>query len=156
MTEDAARMVEVGGKDVTSREAIAAVEVRMSGEAVRRLAAGTSKGDPLEAARIAGLLAIKRTPELLPFCHPVAVTGAEVTVRGDPREGAVRIRATVRALDRTGVEMEALTGCAVAALSIYDTVKAFERDAVIGDLRLVEKRGGKSGEYPASSQPPAG
>lgn len=156
MTEDAARMVEVGGKDVTSREAIAAVEVRMSGEAVRRLAAGTSKGDPLEAARIAGLLAIKRTPELLPFCHPVAVTGAEVTVRADPREGAVRIRATVRALDRTGVEMEALTGCAVAALSIYDTVKAFERDAVIGDLRLVEKRGGKSGEYPASSQPPAG
>jgi cyclic pyranopterin phosphate synthase len=149
-------MVEVGGKDVTAREAIAAVEVRMSGEAVRRLASGTSKGDPLEAARIAGLMAIKRTPELLPFCHPVAVTGAEVTVQADPQEGAVRIRATVRALDRTGVEMEALTGCAVAALSIYDTVKAFERDAVIGDLRLVEKRGGKSGQYPASSQPPAG
>lgn len=156
MTEDAARMVEVGGKDVTSREAVAAVEVRMSGEAARRLAAGTSKGDPLEAARIAGLMAIKRTPELLPFCHPVAVTGAEVIVRADPTEGAVRIRATVRALDRTGVEMEALTGCAVAALSIYDTVKAFERDAVIGDLRLVEKRGGKSGEYRASSQPPDG
>ena len=156
MSEDAARMVEVGGKDVTAREAIAAVEVRMSGEAVRRLASGTSKGDPLEAARIAGLMAIKRTPELLPFCHPVAVTGAEVTVQADPQEGAVRIRATVRALDRTGVEMEALTGCAVAALSIYDTVKAFERDAVIGDLRLVEKRGGKSGQYPASSQPPAG
>jgi cyclic pyranopterin phosphate synthase len=156
VTEDAARMVEVGGKDVTSREAIGAVEVRMSGEAVRRLAAGTSKGDPLEAARIAGLMAIKRTPELLPFCHPVAVTGAEVTVRAAPTEGAVRIRATVRALDRTGVEMEALTGCAVAALSIYDTVKAFERDAVIGDLRLVEKRGGKSGEYRASSQPPHG
>jgi cyclic pyranopterin phosphate synthase len=156
VTEDAARMVEVGGKDVTSREAVAAVEVRMSGEAVRRLAAGTSKGDPLEAARIAGLMAIKRTPELLPFCHPVAVTGAEVTVRADPTKGAVRIRATVRALDRTGVEMEALTGCAVAALSIYDTVKAFERDAVIGDLRLVEKRGGKSGDYRAPSQPPAG
>ena len=156
MSEDAARMVEVGGKDVTAREAIAAVEVRMSGEAVRRLASGTSKGDPLEAARIAGLMAIKRTPELLPFCHPVAVTGAEVTVQADRQEGAVRIRATVRALDRTGVEMEALTGCAVAALSIYDTVKAFERDAVIGDLRLVEKRGGKSGQYPASSQPPAG
>jgi cyclic pyranopterin phosphate synthase len=156
VTEDAARMVEVGGKDVTSREAVAAVEVRMSGEAVRRLAAGTSKGDPLEAARIAGLMAIKRTPELLPFFHPVAVTGAEVTVQADPTEGAVRIRATVRALDRTGVEMEALTGCAVAALSIYDTVKAFERDAVIGDLRLVEKRGGKSGEYRAPSQPPAG
>jgi cyclic pyranopterin phosphate synthase len=156
VSEDAARMVEVGGKDVTSREAIAAVEVRMSGEAVRRLAAGTSKGDPLEAARIAGLMAIKRTPELLPFCHPVVVTGAEVTAQADPQEGAVRIRATVRALDRTGVEMEALTGCAVAALSIYDTVKAFERDAVIGDLRLVEKRDGKSGEYSASSQPPAG
>jgi cyclic pyranopterin monophosphate synthase len=150
MSEDAARMVEVGGKDVTSREAIASVEVRMSGAAVRRLAAGTPKGDPLEAARIAGLMAVKRTPELLPFCHPVALTGAEVTVQADPEEGAIRIRTSVRATDRTGVEMEALTGCAVAALSIYDTVKAFERDAVIGDLRLAEKRGGKSGEYRAS------
>jgi cyclic pyranopterin monophosphate synthase len=150
MSEDAARMVEVGGKGVTSREAIASVEVRMSGAAVRRLAAGTPKGDPLEAARIAGLMAVKRTPELLPFCHPAALTGAEVTVQADPEEGAIRIRTSVRATDRTGVEMEALTGCAVAALSIYDTVKALERDAVIGDLRLVEKRGGKSGEYRAS------
>jgi cyclic pyranopterin phosphate synthase len=153
MTEDAARMVEVGGKDVTSREAIASVEVRMSGDAVRRLAGGTPKGDPLEAARIAGLMAVKRTPELLPFCHPVALTGADVTVQADPEEGTIRIRTSVRASDRTGVEMEALTGCAVAALSIYDTVKAFERDAVIGELRLVQKRGGKSGEYRAGPRP---
>jgi cyclic pyranopterin phosphate synthase len=151
MTEDAARMVEVGGKDVTSREATAGVEVRMSADAVRRLTAGTPKGDPLEAARIAGLLAVKRTPDLLPFCHPVALTGAEVTVEADPQGGAIRIRAVVRAADRTGVEMEALTGCAVAALSIYDTVKAFEREAVIADLRLLEKRGGKSGDFRASS-----
>ena len=145
MTEDAARMVEVGGKDVTAREAVAEAEVRMSPPTLERLVAGTPKGDPLEAARVAGLLAVKRTPELLPFCHPVAVTGAEVEV--SPDEGRVRIRATVRALDRTGVEMEALTACAVAALSIYDTVKPYERQAVIGDLRLVAKSGGKSGDY---------
>jgi cyclic pyranopterin phosphate synthase len=145
VTEDAARMVEVGGKDVTAREAVAEGEVRMSPEAVERLVAGTPKGDPLEAARVAGLLAVKRTPDLLPFCHPVALTGAEVEVA--PEEGRVRIRATVRALDRTGVEMEALTACAVAALSIYDTVKAYQRGAVIGDLRLVAKSGGKSGDF---------
>jgi cyclic pyranopterin phosphate synthase len=145
VTEDAARMVEVGGKDVTAREAVAEGEVRMSPEAVERLVAGTPKGDPLEAARVAGLLAAKRTPDLLPFCHPVALTGAEVEVA--PEEGRVRIRATVRALDRTGVEMEALTACAVAALSIYDTVKAYQRGAVIGDLRLVAKSGGKSGDF---------
>lgn len=147
MTDDAARMVEVGGKDVTAREAVAEVEVRMTADAVRSLVAGTPKGDPLEAARVAGLLAVKRTPHLLPFCHPVAVTGAEVVVSPEPDDGHVLIRATVRAHDRTGVEMEALTACAIAALSIYDTVKAHERGAVITGLRLLEKRGGGSGEY---------
>jgi cyclic pyranopterin phosphate synthase len=96
---------------------------------------------------VAGLLGAKRTPELLPFCHPVAITGAEVTVEPAPGEGRVVIRATVEARDRTGVEMEALTACAIAALSIYDTVKAYDRAAVVSDLRLVEKHGGKSGEY---------
>jgi cyclic pyranopterin phosphate synthase len=153
MTDDAARMVEVGAKDVTAREAVAEVEVRMSPRAVRYLVAGTPKGDALEAARVAGLLAAKRTPELLPFCHPVSLTGAEVAVQPEEEAGRVRIRATVRALDRTGVEMEALTACAVAALSLYDVAKAVERGAVIGDLRLVEKRGGKSGDY---AQPPQG
>jgi cyclic pyranopterin phosphate synthase len=144
---DAARMVEVGDKDVTDREAVAEVEVRMTSHSVERLVAGTPKGDPLEAARIAGLLAVKRTPELLPFCHPVAVTGAELTVEARPADGRVLIRATVRARDRTGVEMEALTACAIAALSIYDTVKPYQRDAEVHGLRLVEKRGGKSGDY---------
>ncbi len=87
--------------------------------------------------------------DLLPFCHPVAVTGAEVVVTADPPEGRVAIRATVRARDRTGVEMEALTACAVAALSIYDTAKAFQRDAVIARLALLEKRGGAGGDYRA-------
>jgi cyclic pyranopterin phosphate synthase len=109
--------------------------------------AGTPKGDPMEAARVAGLLGAKRTPELLPFCHPVALTGAEVTVEPEAARGRVVIRATILARDRTGVEMEALTACAVAALSIYDTAKAYDRGAVISDLKLLEKRGGKSGEY---------
>jgi cyclic pyranopterin monophosphate synthase len=148
--ESAARMVEVGSKDVTDREATAACEVRLSTETCERLVAGTPKGNPLEAARIAGLMAVKRTPELLPFCHPVAVTGAEVSVDARPAEGRVEVRVTVRARDRTGVEMEALTAAAVAALSLYDTAKAFERGAVVTDLRLVEKRGGASGEYRAT------
>jgi cyclic pyranopterin phosphate synthase len=149
---DAARMVEVGAKEVTEREAVAEVEIRMSSDSVERLMAGTPKGDPLEAARIAGLLAVKRTPELLPFCHPVAVTGAELSVEPEPAGGRVVIRATVRARDRTGVEMEALTGCAIAALSIYDTVKPYQRDAEVHGLRLVEKRGGKGGDYRAPAR----
>jgi cyclic pyranopterin monophosphate synthase len=146
---DASRMVEVGGKEVTDREAVAECVVRMTGETVARLLEGTPKGDPMEAARIAGLLAAKRTPELLPFCHPVALTGMEVGVDPQPGQDRVVVRATVRARDRTGVEMEALTACAVAALSIYDTAKAFERSASITDLRLLEKRGGAGGEYRA-------
>jgi cyclic pyranopterin phosphate synthase len=149
---DAARMVEVGAKEVTEREAVAEAEVRMSSDSVERLVAGTPKGDPLEAARIAGLLAVKRTPELLPFCHPVAVTGAELSVEPEPAGGRVVIRATVRARDRTGVEMEALTACAIAALSIYDTVKPYQRDAEVHRLRLLEKRGGKGGDYRAPAQ----
>jgi cyclic pyranopterin monophosphate synthase len=148
---DASRMVEVGGKEVTDREAIAECVVRMTGETLARLVEGTPKGDPMEAARIAGLLAAKRTPELLPFCHPVALTGMEVSVDPQPDRDRIVIRATVRARDRTGVEMEALTACAVAALSIYDTAKAFERSASITDLRLLEKRGGAGGDYRAAT-----
>lgn len=147
--EPAARMAEVGGKDVTVREAEAAVTVEVSPATCRRLAEGTPKGDPVEAARIAGLLAVKRTPDLLPFCHPVAVTGAEVSVELRPDDGRVEIRAVVRAADRTGVEMEALTACAVAALSVYDTAKPYERSAVITGLRLLRKSGGRGGEFRA-------
>jgi cyclic pyranopterin phosphate synthase len=144
-----ARIVEVGGKEISDREAVASCVVSMSPEACARLVAGTPKGNPLEAARIAGVMGVKRTPDLLPFCHPVAVTGAEVLVEADEDTGRITVRTTVRARDRTGVEMEALTAAAVAALSLYDTVKAFDRSARIDGLRLLEKRGGKSGHYVA-------
>ncbi|HET9248477.1 MAG TPA: cyclic pyranopterin monophosphate synthase MoaC [Actinomycetota bacterium] len=147
--EHVARIVEVGGKQVTDREAVAECVVSMTPEACARLIAGTQKGDPLEAARIAGVMGVKRTPDLLPFCHPIAVTGAEVLVEPDGTTGTIRVRTTVRAHDRTGVEMEALTAAAVAALSLYDTAKAFDRAARIDGLRLLEKRGGKSGHYTA-------
>ena len=143
----AARIVEVGTKEVTEREAVAECSIAMTPQACGALVVGTPKGNPIEAARIAGIMAVKRTPDLLPFCHPIAITGAEVTVDPDPASGRIRVRSTVRATDRTGVEMEALTASAVAALSLYDTAKAFDRAAVISGLRLLSKRGGKSGEY---------
>ncbi|MGZ8613020.1 MAG: cyclic pyranopterin monophosphate synthase MoaC [Actinomycetota bacterium] len=145
--KDVARIVEVGGKDVTEREAVAECVISMTPEAVATLVAGTAKGNPLEAARIAGVMGVKRTPDLLPFCHPIAVTGAEVVVQPDEAAGTIRVQTTVRAKDRTGVEMEALTAAAVAALSLYDTAKAFDRAARIDGLRLLEKRGGNSGHY---------
>ncbi len=147
--EGAARIVEVGGKEVTDREAVAECTITMTPEACRQLVAGTPKGNPLEAARVAGVMGVKRTPDLLPFCHPIAVTGAEVVVEPDEATGAIRVRTTVRAKDRTGVEMEALTAAAVAALSLYDTAKAYDRAARIDGLRVLEKRGGKSGHYRA-------
>jgi cyclic pyranopterin monophosphate synthase len=150
--EPVARIVDVGAKEVTHREAVALCEIAMSGEACARLVAGTPKGDPLEAARVAGVMAVKRTPDLLPFCHPVAVTGAEVEVDPDLGTGRIRVRATVRATDRTGVEMEALTAAAVAALCLYDTAKPYDRAAVIDGLHLLEKSGGKSGDFRAPSR----
>jgi cyclic pyranopterin phosphate synthase len=148
---ETSRMVDVGGKDLTDREAVARAVIRMHPDVVRRLGEGTAKGQPLEAARVAGLMAAKRTPDLLPFCHPVAITGTEVRVEPRPEAGEVVVESTVRARDRTGVEMEALTACSVAALSIYDTAKPFQRDVVIADIRLVEKRGGASGDYRAAT-----
>ena len=147
--EGVARIVEVGAKQMTDREAVAECVVSMTPDACARLVAGTPKGNPLEAARIAGVMAVKRTPDLLPFCHPIAVTGAEILVEPDERSGTIRVQTTVRAHDRTGVEMEALTAAAVGALSLYDTAKAFDRSARIDGLRLLEKRGGKSGDYRA-------
>lgn len=142
-----ARIVEVGDKGVTDRDAVAETTISMTPQACARLIEGTAKGDALEAARVAGIMAVKRTPDLLPFCHPVAITGAEVTADPNPETGRIRVRATVRASDRTGVEMEALTAAAVAALCLYDAAKPFDRSAVISDLRLLHKRGGKSGDY---------
>jgi len=146
---DAARIVDVGGKEVTDREAVAECVITMTPEACAQLEAGTPKGNPIEAARVAGIMGVKRTPDLLPFCHPIAVTGAEVLVEPDRSTGRILVQARVTARDRTGVEMEALTAAAVAALSLYDTAKAFDRAARIDGLRLLEKKGGKSGHYRA-------
>ncbi len=134
---DVSRIVDVGDKDRTEREAVAEAAITMTPEACSRIIAGTTKGNALEAARIAALQGVKRTPDLLPFCHPVAVTGAEVTITPDRSTGRIVVRVVVRALDRTGVEMEALTAAAVGALCLYDTAKAHDRAAVIGNVRLV-------------------
>jgi len=146
---DRARIVEVGEKDVTHREATAECIVTMTPGAVGHLVAGTRKGNAIEAARIAGVMGVKRTPDLLPFCHPIAITGAEVVVEPDVSTGKIRVETTVRANDRTGVEMEALTAAVVAALSLYDTAKEFDRAARIDGVRLIAKSGGKSGDYRA-------
>jgi cyclic pyranopterin monophosphate synthase len=154
--DGAARMVEVSAKDVTHREATAECVVRMTPEACAAMLRGTPKGDPLEAAKVAGLFAAKRTPDLLPFCHPIAITGARVTVEPDLERGTIRVLATVKANDRTGVEMEALTAAAIAALSLYDAAKAYDRAAEIDGLHLIEKSGGRSGHYLRGVEEPVG
>lgn len=137
-------IVDVGDKDRTKREAVAEAVIFMTPDACARVAAGTRKGNALEAARIAALQAVKRTPELLPFCHPIALTGADVDLDVAADEGRIVVRVTVRAFDRTGVEMEALTGAAVGALALYDTTKEFDRAAVISNVQLISKSGGRS------------
>jgi cyclic pyranopterin phosphate synthase len=141
------RIVEVGAKHETEREARAEAWLITTGDAVARLIAGTSKGSPIESAKLAGITGVKRTPDLLPHCHPIRVTGADVTI--EPAGDRFHVVVTVRAIDRTGVEMEALTGAAAAALSLYDTAKAFDRAARIEGVRLLAKSGGKSGDYRA-------
>jgi cyclic pyranopterin phosphate synthase len=143
-----AHMVDVGGKAVTERTATASALVRMSPETAERLAAGTvPKGDVLAVARIAGISAAKRTDELIPLCHRVALTGVEVDLRVDRERAAVEITSTARALDRTGVEMEALVAASVAALTIYDMLKGMDRGIEIASVVLVEKAGGRSGTW---------
>jgi cyclic pyranopterin monophosphate synthase len=142
-----ARMVDVGDKDVTAREAVAACRVLLSRETALLLSeGGLPKGDALPVARIAGIQAAKRTPELLPLCHQVALTSVDVAIDVDVEAGVAEVTATARAADRTGVEMEALTAAGVAALTLYDLCKAVQRDVVITDLRLRAKRGGRSGD----------
>jgi cyclic pyranopterin phosphate synthase len=143
------RIVEVGAKDETAREAIAEAWLVSTPDAVGHLVAGTKKGSPLESAKLAGVIGVKRTPDLLPHCHPIRVTGTEVLIEPHEDEGRIRIETRVRAVDRTGVEMEALTAAAVAALSLYDTAKAFDRAATIEGVRLLAKSGGASGDYRA-------
>jgi cyclic pyranopterin phosphate synthase len=144
-----ARIVEVGLKEETDRTAIAECWIQMTSEAVGHLEAGTKKGDPIATAKVAGLMGVKKTPDLLPHCHPIRVTGVEILVEPDAGAGRIRVQTTVRAHDRTGVEMEALTAAAVTALSLYDTAKAFDRSARIDGLRLLSKSGGKSGDFRA-------
>jgi cyclic pyranopterin phosphate synthase len=145
-----ARMVDVGAKAETEREAIATGRVLMQPETLRLLRAGNlPKGDVLATARVAGIMAAKRTAELIPLCHPLLLTSVGVEFAFDERASAVEITATVRCRGQTGVEMEALTAVAVAALTIYDMAKAVERGMVISDVRLLHKRGGKSGDWHA-------
>jgi cyclic pyranopterin phosphate synthase len=139
-------MVDVGAKPVTDREAIARGAITMSATALKLIRRGeVAKGDPLQAARLAGILAAKQTASLIPLCHPLPLT--HVSVDLTPAKSGYAIEARVRTSAQTGVEMEALTAVAVAALTIYDMVKAVDKDMVIGDICLVEKRGGKSGHY---------
>jgi len=141
-----AQMVDVAEKAVTTREAIARVEVHMQPATLRLLRSGrAAKGDVLAVARVAGIQAAKRTPELIPLCHSIALTRCEVQFGF--KAGRLMIETRVRATDRTGVEMEALTAAAVAALTVYDMLKAVDRGMTIRELALHEKRGGRSGEY---------
>lgn len=141
-----ARMVDVGEKAVTAREAVARGSVTMSALARKLIRTGAvKKGDPLQAARLAGILAAKRTSELIPLCHPLMLS--HVSVDLTPTRTGYTIEARVRTTGQTGVEMEALTAVAVAGLTIYDMLKAVDKDMVIGEIRLMEKRGGKSGAY---------
>jgi cyclic pyranopterin phosphate synthase len=139
-------MVDTSGKASTARRAVASARVLMSAETVAALRAGrTPKGDPLEAARIAGIMAAKRTAELIPLCHPLPLTHADV--RAELRDDGVYLEAEAATDAQTGVEMEALTAAAVAALTVYDMCKAVEKGMTITDVRLEEKTGGKSGTW---------
>lgn len=139
-------MVDVGAKPVTARTAEASGFVQMAESTVSAIRdRRTPKGDPLEAARLAGIMAAKRTGELIPLCHPLALTHADVQIRLE--ENGARITATASTSAQTGVEMEALTAVSVAALTLYDMLKAIDREMVIGDIRLERKSGGKSGEW---------
>ncbi|WP_019549344.1 cyclic pyranopterin monophosphate synthase MoaC [Streptomyces sulphureus] len=142
----AARMVDVSAKETTARTARATGRVRVSPRVVALLRGeGVPKGDALAVARIAGIMGAKRTPDLVPLCHPLALSGVELELSVD--EGAVEIAAQVRTTDRTGVEMEALTAVSVAALTVVDMVKAVDKAAVIDGIRVEEKTGGKSGDW---------
>ncbi len=142
------RMVNVGAKPVTRREAVARGEIRMEAQTLAAILGGQlKKGEALATARIAGIMAAKRTHELIPLCHPLALTGVEVEISPDEALPGLNVRATARVKGATGVEMEALTAVSVACLTIYDMAKAVDREMRIEGVRLIEKRGGKSGHF---------
>lgn len=143
-----ARMVDISDKDETKREAVARGVITMRSETLRLIQQGSlPKGDVLAAARLAGVMAAKRVPDLIPLCHPLLLTSAEIEFTPVERTGRLDIESRVRITGRTGAEMEALTAVAVAALTVYDMCKAVDKAMVIGSIRLVVKKGGKSGTY---------
>ena len=142
------RMVDVTGKDVTQRVAVAGGVVTMRAETLAAIAEGQiPKGDVLTVARIAGIMAAKKTSELIPMCHPLNISGVEVKLTPQQDPPSVEIEATVRIAGKTGVEMEALTAVSVAGLTIYDMCKAVDREMTVGEIRLMHKSGGKSGTF---------
>jgi cyclic pyranopterin phosphate synthase len=147
------RMVNVGGKPDTERVAVARGEVRMRPQTLRLIAEkGVPKGDVLAVAQVAGIMAAKRVPELIPLCHPLLLSKVDVQFNIDEQASRIEITAEVHSTGKTGVEMEALTAVSVAALTIYDMAKAVERTMRIGEIRLVRKSGGKSGEIVLEDQ----
>ena len=144
----AARMVDVGAKDATQREAVATGRITMSAEAATAIAQGTAKkGDVLAVARVAGIMAAKRTSDLIPLCHPLPLTKVTIDLAPDPT--GVTVTTTCACTGLTGVEMETLTATSVALLTIYDMAKAIDKAMVVSDIRLISKTGGKSGDYRA-------
>ncbi len=143
-----AHMVEVGEKAQTRRTAVAAGRVLVNADTFHLIqSGGVKKGDVLTVAQVAGIMGAKRTPELIPMCHPILLTGVQLELTLNPEDLAVEILATTRCTGETGVEMEALTAVTAAALTVYDMCKAVQRDMVISDIRLLEKTGGQSGDY---------
>ena len=145
----AAHMVDVTGKDVTERRAVARAHVRMSPETLALARGGAEKGDVIGTARLAGIMGAKRTADLIPLCHPLPLTKVAIEIAPDDALPGLRIEATARTTGRTGVEMEALTAAAVAALTVYDMLKAAEKGMEIGGVALVAKDGGRSGSWRA-------
>jgi cyclic pyranopterin phosphate synthase len=144
-------MVDVGEKAVTERQAIAGGRIGMASETLRLITEGNvGKGDVLAVARLGGIMAAKRTDELIPLCHPLSLTSITIDFIPDNDASEIKIMAAVKARDRTGVEMEALVAVSTAALTIYDMCKSYDRSMIISDIRLLEKSGGKSGHYRAA------
>ena len=143
-----ARMVDVGRKEVTSRRAVARALVRMAPATAQLLAdGGLPKGDALAVARVAGIMAAKRTPDLIPLCHPIALTAVDVDIAVEADAGVATITVAAQTAERTGVEMEALVAAGIAAFTLYDMIKGVDRGAAVESVRVDEKSGGKSGEW---------
>ncbi|MBE3519632.1 MAG: cyclic pyranopterin monophosphate synthase MoaC [Firmicutes bacterium] len=153
--EGGVRMVDIGGKSVTFRKAVARGEIRMSPETLALISQGkVAKGDVLTAAQIAGIMAAKRTQELIPLCHQINLTGVDVELRVNPERSVVEVEATARLEGKTGAEMEALVAVAISCLTVYDMCKAVDKEMEIGRIRLVEKSGGKSGSFVREDERP--